>query len=296
MVLLRNRDAWTDVQTVKMQIQPETPNFAAVVQGVDAKRPLESRQVDELKEALLRYKVLFFRGLHLTREEHLAFTTQFGDPYVNPSGFITEYDDEGVSEVTVVPNFHADGMYLPYASSFSMLRMVEMPSVGGDTMWADLTSSYNDLSETFRAFLESLVVVQASNAYYLSDEELAWDYKRRTGQNLAVEQIGEIRASLAPWECPLVRRIPETGGKNYWIAPQVTRGIKSMNDEEATAILNILFRHQLQPRYVYRWRWTIGDLAFWDHRTTLHCGIPDFGPQKRLGHRVSVGTNTPLAV
>lgn len=286
--------ARSDVQTVKIQIQPETPNFGAVVEGVNAKHPLEKYQVDELKDALMRYKVLFFRGLHLSREEHLAFATHFGDPYVNPSEYITEYDDEGVASVTVVPNFHADVMYLPHAPAFSMLRMVEVPKVGGDTMWADLVSSYNDLSESFRAFLETLVVLQASNAYYLSDEEIAWDYKRRLGKKITNEQIAEMRAFLAPWECPLVRQIPETGAKNYWVAPSVTRGIKGMNSEEANAILGVLFRHQLQPRYVYRWRWAVGDLAFWDHRTTLHCGIHDYATEKRLGYRVSVRTNTPL--
>lgn len=280
----------------KILFHPETPNIGAVVEGVDGKHRLSQQHIDELKDALMKYKVLFFRKLHLTREEHLEFATQFGDPYVNPSGYTAEYDDEGVSSVTVVPNFHADVMYMPQAPSFSMLRMVEMPAVGGDTMWADLVASYNDLSATFRAFLETLVVLQASDAFYLSDADLGADYKRRHGKELTREQLVELRTFLAPWECPLVRRISETNINNYWVTPRVTRGIKGMSDEESRAILNVVYNHQLQPRYVYRWRWSVGDLAFWDHRTTLHSGIPDFGSEKRLGYRVSVASNTPIPV
>lgn len=278
-----------------MHINPETPNLGAVVEGVDGKHTLSQSRVDELMDALMRYKVLFFRGLNLSREEHLAFTTQFGDAYVNPSGFISEYDDEGVANVSVVPNFHADGMYLPQGPSFSMLRMAEMPAVGGDTMWADLVSSYHDLSERFKEFLESLIVLQASDAFYLSDEMFALDYKMRHRRNLTSDQISELRAGLAPWECPLVRYIPETGLQNYWVAPRITRAIKDLTTEESQTILGALFEHQLQPQYIYRWKWTVGDIAFWDHRTTLHCGISDFGAAKRRGFRVSIGVNSPIS-
>lgn len=277
-----------------MRIKPETPSIGAVVEGVDGKHTLSQSHIDDLNDALLQYKVLFFRGLNLSREEHLEFAAQLGDPYVNPSGFISEYDDEGVANVTVVPNFHADVMYLTQGPLFSMLRMAEMPSVGGDTMWTDLVASYNDLSESFREFLETLVVLQASDAFYFSDEMFALDYKMRHRQNLTGEQIAELRTALAPWECPLVRLIPETGMKNYWVAPRITRSIKGMSEAESRTILSLLFEHQLQPRYVYRWRWAVGDLAFWDHRTTLHCGMPDFGTQKRRGYRVSIGINSPI--
>lgn len=280
---------------VGLRIVPETPTFGAVIEGVRAKEPLSDEVVETLKAALTRYKVIFFRGLHLSRDEHLAFASHFGEVWKNPSGFV-DYEDDGVSGVTVVLGFHADAMYLPQSPSFSMLRMLELPEVGGDTIWLDLVSSYADMSEQFRGFLETLTVFQGQKAFDLTDDELGREYKRRTGLEIDAEGVKRIRASLTPWEAPLVRVIPETGVKNYWVSAQHTRGIKGLSKEESDAVLGVLFRHQVQPKYVYRWRWQVGDLAFWDHRTTLHSGVADFGSEKRYAQRVSVANNQPIGV
>lgn len=276
-----------------VRIIPQTPRLGALVEGVDPRRPLGDEVVERLKAALFEYKVLFFRELHLTREEHIAFATRFGDVWKNPSGFL-KYSDDGIGDIVVVEGFHADAMYLPSAPAFSMLRMLELPEVGGDTIWADLVSSYADLSETFREFLETLTVYQRQQIYDLPDEDFARAIRSNRSVELSKEELSEIRRSLAPSEAPLVRVIPETGAKNYWISAQDTQSIKGLSREESDAVLGVLFRHQLQPQYIYRWRWLVGDLAFWDNRTTLHSGIADYGNEKRSAQRVSVHDNRPL--
>jgi taurine dioxygenase len=286
----------TEKQTI-VSLAPITPRFGAVVEGVDGTRPLSDDIVQTLKEAILKYKVLFFREQHLTPSQQAALAANFGGAS-QPGGakFAQDYEEEGLSNVTLVPHFHADHMYGEEGPSFSMLQMLELPEVGGDTMFADLVASYESLSEPVRVFLETLSASHVMPNYYLSDEDLAAAHKRQYEENLTPEQLKELRHIMRPNVHPLVRVIPETGVKNYWVSEQHTERIVGLSRHESEAILGLLFREQLLPQFVIRWSWSVGDIAFWDHRTTLHSGVADFGSQKRRGQRASVGSNSPVAV
>lgn len=281
---------------LKIRILPETPSLGAVIEGVNAKEPLNEEVVSLLTDALMKYKVLFFQRQHLSREEHQAFACSFGEPFANPARFLADYDEEGLTNVSVVPHFHADLMYMHQGPSFSMLQMLEKPDVGGDTMWADLVSSYQELSETMREFLEGLTAINGRRTYYWPDDLLLTHHKKHYNEDLTPEQLKQLRAYLTPNENPVVRVIPETGVKSYWISEEHTQKIKELSQQESDALLGMLFRHQLHPRFIYRYRWNVGDIAFWDHRTTLHSGISDFGNEKRFGQRQSVRLNTPVSV
>jgi alpha-ketoglutarate-dependent taurine dioxygenase len=94
---------------------------------------------------------------------------------------------------------------------------------------------------------------------------------------------------------PLVRVIPETGQRFYWASAQHTERIQGLSRDESDAILNLIFRQQLKPEFVIRWRWTVGDIAFWDHRKTLHAGVNDYDrTQTRHGRRANIGTAKPI--
>jgi taurine dioxygenase len=281
---------------LNIRILPETPTIGATIEGITGKEALSDAAIAVLKDALMRYKVLFFKGLNITKEEHHKFTTQFGAPCANKTIFEKDYDEEGYANVTVVPHFHADLMYLKEGPSFSMLQMREKPAVGGDTMWADLVSSYQDLSPAMQEFLEGLTAINGRSTYYMSDDQLHEHHKKRYHEDLSIEQLRQLREFLAPNENPIVRVIPETGVKSYWISAEHTQRIKELSSEESKTLLDMLFRHQMQPKYIYRYKWNVGDIAFWDHRTTLHSGIADFGSEKRLAQRQSVGENTPISV
>lgn len=283
-------------ENLDIRILPETPVFGAVVEGVDGRVRLSDEAIAVLKDALMRYKVLFFKNQNLSMQEHHAFTLQFGPPCANKTIFEKDYDEEGLSKVTVVPHFHADLMYLKEGPSFSMLQMREKPSVGGDTMWADLVSSYQALSPAMQTFLEGLTAVNGRKTFFMSDDQLHAHHKARYNDDLGSDQLKQLREFLAPNENPVVRVIPETGVKSYWISEEHTQRIKELSTEESKALLQMLFAHQLQPRFIYRYKWNVGDIAFWDHRTTLHSGIADFGEQKRFAQRQSVGENVPISI
>ena len=93
---------------------------------------------------------------------------------------------------------------------------------------------------------------------------------------------------------PLVRRLPETGRAYYWASAQHTARIQGLSTDESDAILGLIFRQQLKPEFVIRWNWTLGDIAFWDHRTTLHAGVHDYGRQPRRGRRANIGSAKPV--
>jgi taurine dioxygenase len=93
----------------------------------------------------------------------------------------------------------------------------------------------------------------------------------------------------------VVRRLPETGNKHYWVSAQHTTRIAGVLKDESDAILGLIFKQQLKPEFVIRWRWTVGDIAFWDHRTTLHAGVNDYDrSESRRGRRANIGSAKPV--
>ncbi|MDQ7907558.1 TauD/TfdA family dioxygenase [Phytohabitans sp. ZYX-F-186] len=281
--------------TTQVRIVPRTPNFGARVEGLDAREELDADTIAQLKEAILKYKVLFFREQNLNEEQHARFAGYFGEPFEHNSNFDMQYEDAGLSNVTVVPHFHSDVMYMTEQPGFAMLQMLTLPDVGGDTMWADLVSSYDALSEPIKKLIDPLTVINVHPEYFVDSQTLSDRYEKRYGKPLTPEQIAKRRKDLSPTESPLVRVIPETGCKNYYISAWHTMQIKGLPKDESDAILNLLYSQQLKPEYVIRWEWTVGDIAFWDHRTTLHAGVNDYAAgAKRHGRRANIGVHSPV--
>jgi taurine dioxygenase len=278
-----------------IEISPVTPAFGARVDGLDAREPLEEEVVRELRDALAKYKVLFLTDQHLDEKQHARLAANFGAPHGSSNRFDVEYEESGLTDVKVVAHFHSDLMYQEEQPAHAMLQMLELPPSGGDTMWADLSASYDALSEPVKAVLKGLYAYHVHPDYHMSDEDRSARYERQFGRPLTAEELAEQKSRLAPNVHPLVRRIPETGQEFYWASAQHTQRIQGLSKEESDAILNLVFNQQLKPEFVIRWRWTIGDIAFWDHRTTLHAGVNDYDrTQTRRGRRANIGTAKPV--
>jgi taurine dioxygenase len=273
-----------------VSIRPLTPRLGAVVGNLDARSPLPDETVRAVHRALMTYKVVFFRAQGLTVPEQEAFAAHFGPPFTDPLTRNVE-GHPGMTTVTRVDHFHSDHMHMADPPKFSMLQLNVVPDVGGDTMFADLVASYEALSLPMRIFLEGLTGIYVSRD---PSEDIAARYGAFLGRELSEQDLAEIRQALVPHEHPLVRLIPETGRKNYWLCKRFTRAVKELEPAESEALLGFLFAHQLRPEFVLRWRWEAGDIAFWDHRTTLHAGIGDYGDQERHGQRASVAGGRPV--
>ena len=278
-----------------LELSPLTPSFGARVDGLNAREPLEASVVDALTDAILTYKVLFLTGQHLDEQQHARLAACFGPPHVTSNRFDVEYEQAGLTDVAVVAHFHSDLMYKPEQPQFAMLQMLELPPTGGDTMWADLAASYDALSAPVKTLLEGLSASHVHPDFYRTDEDRSARYERQFGRPLSAGELAEQKARLAPNVHPLVRVIPETGQKMYWASAQHTERLVGLSTDESDAILGLIFRQQLRPEFVIRWRWSVGDIAFWDHRTTLHAGVSDYDrTQTRHGRRANIGTTRPV--
>jgi taurine dioxygenase len=278
--------------------QPLSRACGAEVIGLDLRHPLRSDTVEGLQRALADNGLLLFRDAALTPEEHIALSRQFGALETHVIG---EFNLPDRPEILVVSNvkeggklkgavyagqyWHSDLSYMRRPSMGSLLLCHEMPEVGGDTMWANMYLAYDTLSEPMKNFLSGLKAIHDySNAY---DKYFA---KLKERPPLTSEQ----RAKTPPVEHPVIRTHPVTGRKALYVNPGFTTGFAGMAEEESTPILDFLFRHSTRQEFVYRHKWRVNDLIFWDNRCTMHYALADYDfSVRRHMHRTTVAGDVP---
>jgi taurine dioxygenase len=281
-----------------VSIRPLSRACGAEVLNVDLKRPLEGADVQALHRALAENGILLFRDADITPEQHIAFSRHFGSL---ESHVVGEFNLPGRPEIFVVSNvkeegklkgavyagqyWHSDLSYMRKPSLGSLLLCHEMPDIGGDTMWANMYFAYDTLSDVMKRFLgEVKAVHDYSHAY---DTYFAHLKERPP---LTAEQ----RAKTPPVEHPLVRTHPVTNRKALYVNPGFTTGIVGMPAEESRPILDFLFRHSTRPEFIYRHKWRVHDMVFWDNRCTMHYALSDYDfSVRRHMHRTTIAGDAP---
>lgn len=279
-------------------IRPLSKACGAEVSGIDLRRPLRADDAQLIHRALGENGILLFRDADLTPEEHIAFSRHFGPLETHVLG---DFNLPGHPEIFVVSNvkedgklkgavyagqyWHSDLSYTEKPSMGSLLLCHEMPETGGDTIWASMYLAYETLSEVMKSFLGGLKAVHDySHAYDTYFAHL------KDRPPLTPEQ----RAKTPPVEHPMVRTHPVTGRKALYVNPGFTRGIVGMPREESQPILELLFRHSMRPEFVYRHKWRVHDLVFWDNRCTMHYALADYDfSVRRHMHRTTVAGDAP---
>jgi alpha-ketoglutarate-dependent taurine dioxygenase len=270
----------------KLQIKTLAPNIGAEVIGLDLSEPLGDEVVADVRAALGRHLVLFFRDQDLSPERQAAFARQFGE--VTPAHPVIP-SLEGHPEVLPIDGredraswWHTDVTYLNTPPLGSILHMRECPEVGGDTMWVSLQAAYDGLAEPVRAMCERLIA-------WHHDPWFAADVDARGGY----EWDGQWNEKLYPASHPVVRTHPETGRNGLFVNSQFTRHIEGLSKVESDAVLDMLYRHCQRPEFSCRFHWTPGAVAFWDNRATLHYALDDYGDELRIAHRVTLRGDRP---
>jgi len=269
-----------------LAIDPLTATIGAEIGGVDLAGDLSDDIVAELRRALLEWKVVFFRDQHdLDRDRHVAFGRRFGELEVHP---LTPRDQDR-PEVFVLPAggknrapdvWHSDVTWRPEPSLGSILRAVELPPIGGDTLWADMGAAYDLLDDTVRSRVDDLVARH--------------DFTRAFGRGQPPEVQERMRAEHPTVEHPVVRTHPETGRRTLYVNGSFTCGINGLDHADAAALLRQL-QHQAEiPDVQCRFRWRPGSVAFWDNRATQHCVSNDFLPARRVMERVTIVGDRPF--
>jgi taurine dioxygenase len=268
-----------------MKVEPLTATIGAEIGGVDLASPLPDDVIAAVRAALLQWKVIFFRDQHdLDRARHIAFGRRFGPLEVHP---LTPADQQE-PEIFVLPSegkmrapdvWHSDVTWRPEPSMGSILRIVESPPLGGDTLWADMGAAYDLLDGRTRERIETMVGLH--------------DYVRVFGRHLPADQQAKLREKHPTAEHPVVRTHPETGRKTIYVNRAFTCGIKGMDEAHAQPLLAELERTAAIPDVQCRFRWSPGSVAFWDNRATQHCVSNDFLPHRRVMERVTVVGDRP---
>jgi taurine dioxygenase len=231
--------------------------------------------------------VIFFRDQHLTPEQHLAFAQRFGGVDVNRfftavPGYpmIAEVRKEPAQRQNIGNGWHTDHSYDLAPAMGSMLYAREVPTTGGDTLFASMYAAYDALSDGLKATLDGLKAFHSSrHVFGAAADARRGDLRGRIGN-----------AELATQDAvhPVVIGHPETGRKALFVNPGFTLRFDGWTDEESRPLLDYLYRHAVRPEFTIRFHWREGSLAFWDNRSTWHFAVNDYHGERRLLHRITI--------
>jgi alpha-ketoglutarate-dependent taurine dioxygenase len=269
-----------------LTVRPITPLVGAVVEGVDLRQPLDADTFGGLHRALLDHGAIFFHDQPLTREQLIAFVSNFGTPVQEP--FAAAADTPVISESdTVVAKgatdvWHSDTTFVAEPPLATALRAVELPPVGGDTCWGNMYAAYDRLSEPIREMLDSLTAVHSMVPVAARMRGRADARSDSFGERHGLENIH-----------PVVRVHPETGKKALFVNQAATTRIVELTPAESDHLLALLFEHVKSPDFTMRWRWSTDDVALWDNRSVQHYAVADYD-RGRIMQRVVVKGDRPV--
>ncbi len=280
-----------------LTVEPLTAACGAVIGGIDLAGELSDAVVAEIRRALLDHGVVFARGQSLTPARQVAFSRRFGPfspvPFVEP---ITEHPEviAVVREASERQAFtfggiwHSDFSFLPEPPMGSILHALEIPPVGGDTLWANQYLAFETLSAGLQETLRRLRGVHSARNAYAPRMQLVHD--QFVGMTVQTSEEAN-RSQLHP----AVRVHAETGREALFLNQQYTVGIDGWFAHEAKLLLDFLFAHATQPEITCRWHWQVGDVAFWDNRCVQHMVVADSQGHRRALHRTTVAGEPPIA-
>jgi alpha-ketoglutarate-dependent sulfate ester dioxygenase len=274
-------DAWA---TGPLTIQPLQPTIGAEIHGIDLRQPLSDELRDQIKAAILKFKVVFFRDQKLDREQHAAFARRFGPIYTPPYAAAKPiegapalhriaaaefqkrekvYLDDQKGEIQEF--YHTDTSWRLVPSWGAVLVAVDLPPVGGDTIWVDAGLAYRELPEELKQRLEGLYVTH--------------DFRSALAKN------GHDYPIVSH---PIVRTHRETGEKILWVNFSQHPKILGLDRAESREILKLIVDQYGIPEYQVRFSWRPGSVAFWDNRAAVHYAVRNYGDYPRVLERLLI--------
>ncbi|MEN8651277.1 TauD/TfdA family dioxygenase [Streptomyces sp. 21So2-11] len=282
--LRRVPEGWTDRPYELFEVVPQGRTIGAEIRGLDLSEPQPSAVREEINRALLEWKVLFFRGQHLSCDAQRAFARNWGELETNPLLASGDAPDVVRLDRTAVPTFenvwHTDVTFRERPALGAVLQLREVPPVGGDTMWADMAAAYDNLP------LEVKDRIDGARAVH--------DFLPGFARFSSAAQLAPFQDLFPPVEHPVVRRHPETGRRMLFVNSSFTTRITGFERDESDRLLRLLFQQAHVPEFQVRFRWQAGDIAFWDNRATQHYAVNDYSPHRRIAERVAISGDRPF--
>ncbi len=247
-------------------VRPLSPALGAEISGIDLRDPIDDALKQKFLDAWHQHLVILLRNQTLDEDAQVRFAETFGPPAKTTSGrtfsvkhpsvmLISNIREDG-RPIGALPDgemhFHTDQCHQEIPAKATMLYAIEIPSKGGNTLFA--------------------------NAY-------------TTDTTLRTANYDDAKSSY--WH-PVARTHPATGRKALYVNRLMTREIEGLRREESDAILQKLFDHQEQPKFVYEHVWRPGDILMWDNRCTLHARTDFSAGERRLLRRVTILGEKPV--
>ncbi|WP_233238766.1 TauD/TfdA family dioxygenase [Bordetella sp. LUAb4] len=289
----------------RIEVLPQSGWTGAEIQGVDLRHPLPEEHVEAIRDALNKWKVVYFRDQFLTHAQQIAFGKQFGDvtpghPYegdvapkghpeihtVSPQAYNQRYGKSYTRKLGANgPAWHADVTPLINPPSYSILRAEVVPPYSGDTQFTNVAAAYQGLSEPIRRLIDGLRAEHRFGSNYNAERS-----DERIGEWVRNKPLASIH--------PVVRVHPLTGERVIYVNPSFTKHIVGVSPRESRYLLDLLFDQIQQPEYTDRFRWKPGSVAFWDNRAVLHLAPRDFEHLdfERVLHRITLVGEVPVGV
>jgi len=282
-----------------LKIVPVSGRIGAELRGISLSAHLSATQVDEINQALLQYKVIFFRNQHhLTDQEQEAFAALLGNPIKHPTvpsvagtNSLIELDSLRGERAN---SWHTDVTFVPNYPKLSVLRGVTIPAAGGDTVWANTVAAYLDLPESLRLLADNLWAVHTNQYDYSaqgSNKDIDAELLKKS-----VENYKKIFTAVTfETEHPVVRVHPETGEKSLLLGHFASR-LVGLPTAASNHLISIFQGYITRLENTVRWRWQEGDVAIWDNRATQHYAINDYGSAHRVVRRVTLEGDIPVSI
>ena len=275
-----------------MKVTALAPAMGAEITGLDlAKGDFKSGLIDDIRAVWLEHHLLVVRDQNLSPQRQLELARAIGEPDIYP--FLEGLD--GFPEITSVlkredetVNFggvwHTDTIYQDKPPMATMLQAVELPPIGGDTLFANQHLAWDRLSDGLKQTLSGLRVICTAGKAKVAASRTA-----RIAEKGKVANADAMQASH-----PVVRTHPETGRKSLYASPGHVIRFDGWTEEESAGLLAYLFQHQILPEFQCRLGWRVGDIAIWDNRCTLHYPLNDYHGHRRLLHRITLKGDRPV--
>lgn len=282
-----------------LDIHPVTGRIGAEIRGVELSGDLDTETVRAIEDALVRHKVIFFRGQqHLDDAEHEAFAGLFGDPVAHPTVPVAEGSryllDLDSKEGYAASSWHTDVTFVDAYPKGSILRSITVPEAGGDTVWANTETAYEGLPEPLRQLANNLWAVHTNDYDYAAQFGVTKDSPQSVKDRQQFQK-SVFASTVYETEHPVVRVHPVSGQRNLLLGHFV-RNFVGLNQKDSARLFNILQDHVTREENVVRWRWQAGDVAFWDNRATQHRAVADFALQRRTLRRATVNGDVPVGI
>ncbi|MBI3514613.1 MAG: TauD/TfdA family dioxygenase [Proteobacteria bacterium] len=281
-----------------IDVRPLSGSIGAEIRGVDLAAELGQEAFAEIHAAFLAHQVVAFPDQRLTPQQQIAFARRFGrvmtDPFVKSPEDLPELMvviKEKDEELAFGEGWHSDNSYLGKPPLGSFLYALEVPPVGGDTLFANQYLAYETLSPGLRRVLDGLKAVHNPRAYNKAIET----------DNFGAQRTMKLRndaamdaATRIVTEHPVVRTHPDTGRKALYVNSAYTVRFSGWTEDESRGLLEHLWRHAVRPEFTCRYRWRADTLLLWDNRCVMHHPINDYHGHRRVMHRVTAEGDRPI--